>query len=298
MSPSPVSFGKPPRTLTEQVGLLVARGLQVSDPAAAERFLASTNYYRFVGYGLGFEEWGSNRERLDRFKPGTTFEQMVNLYRWDAQLRSLLSEALAIVEIHFRTALCYELVTATNDPFWHLNNANLQPGFDLAGLGRECEEAVQLSKEPFVQAYKAKYGSNRVPCWMAIELVSFNKWSKVYGKLKHRTLAKKVAGRMQAPPDDLASWMHSLVVLRNACAHHARLWDRTLSHRPSLTPRMKALAWPEDRLGVLIWIISDMLKHDSTLRTSFLDRLKDLLSRCPQPYESALGIRHATDVFR
>lgn len=290
MATSPVAFSKPPRTLAEQVELLVSRGLQVDDRPAAELFLGQVNYYRFVGYGLTFEEWEGEGKRLDRFREGTTFKMLVDLYRWDDALRRLLQGALAEIEIAFRSALCYEVVTAAGDPFWHLNKAYLQADFDLSGLERECVEAVRSSHEPFVKAYLAKYASERVPCWMVVELVSFNKWSKIYGKLRFKEHAKKVATRLKAPPDNLGSWIHSLVVLRNACAHHARLWDKPLSLRPSLTPRMRALNWPQDRLGVLIWIMADLLRPVPAARGRFVADLIALLARCPQPYERPLGL--------
>ena len=54
----------------QQVQKLIERGLVVQDHAAAQRFLAHLNDYRFSGYCLAFEA-----ER-HVFREGTTFEDV------------------------------------------------------------------------------------------------------------------------------------------------------------------------------------------------------------------------------
>lgn len=55
----------------------------------------------------------------------------------------------------------------------------------------------------------------------------------------HSTRDRKVAGRHVWPdiPDTvLTSWLQSLTDLRNACAHHARLWGMKLTVSPPAKP--------------------------------------------------------------
>ena len=81
-------FSKPFATYSEQLAILQKRGLIVSDTEAAEAFLAYSNYYRFSGYLLAFED-----KRHDLF-PNTTFENVRHLYEFDRNLRCLVSEAI------------------------------------------------------------------------------------------------------------------------------------------------------------------------------------------------------------
>lgn len=56
---------------------------------------------------------------------------------------------------------------------------------------------------------------------------------------------RKVAGRHAWPdiPDTvLTSWLQSLTDLRNACAHHARLWGMKLTVSPPAKPAGRTLA--------------------------------------------------------
>lgn len=41
----------------------------------------------------------------------------------------------------------------------------------------------------------------------------------------------------------LESWLHTLTVIRNICAHHARLWNRELGIKPA-SPTQKDFCWP------------------------------------------------------
>ena len=43
-------------------------------------------------------------------------------------------------------------------------------------------------------------------------------------------------------PYILESWMRSITYVRNLCAHHSRLWNRTLTLKPQLLQRPK-YAW-------------------------------------------------------
>ena len=45
-------FTKPPLSLSDQLALLVSRGLQVSDRADALHYLRHIGYYRLSGYAL------------------------------------------------------------------------------------------------------------------------------------------------------------------------------------------------------------------------------------------------------
>ena len=82
-------FKKPPLSLAGQVGLLESRGMIISDRSTAEEALLRLNYYRFSGYALHFEIF-KDRQRTHQFKPGTTFDAVLQLYEFDTRLRALL----------------------------------------------------------------------------------------------------------------------------------------------------------------------------------------------------------------
>ena len=53
----------------------------------------------------------------------------------------------------------------------------------------------------------------------------------------------RVARQFNLPQHEvLESWMRSVTVLRNCCAHHSRLWNRYLSYAPQMNASLRG-AW-------------------------------------------------------
>ena len=68
-------YNKPPLTYTEQVELLISRGLLVSDKKRAERHLSNISYYRLSAYMRTYKQI-ANGGILDDFIPGTTWDMV------------------------------------------------------------------------------------------------------------------------------------------------------------------------------------------------------------------------------
>jgi abortive infection bacteriophage resistance protein len=60
--------------------------------------------------------------------------------------------------------------------------------------------------------------------------------SILYQNLKPGRAKRNVAAAFGVSDTVFVSWLHTLVYVRNICAHHARLWNRTMGIRP-LMPR-------------------------------------------------------------
>ncbi|MBS0236578.1 MAG: Abi family protein [Proteobacteria bacterium] len=66
---------------------------------------------------------------------------------------------------------------------------------------------------------------------MVFEVLGFADVSKICSKLPYQHL-KALTQFFDHAPEVLVSWLRTLTVTRNVCAHHARLWDRTYSILP------------------------------------------------------------------
>ncbi|MEH6729852.1 MAG: Abi family protein [Pseudoalteromonas sp.] len=86
-----MQFPKAPITFAQQVDLLEDRGLVINDKESAAFYLSHINYYRLGTYWWSFIEDHQNHT----FKSATTFEQVLNLYSFDRELRLLLLDAIA-----------------------------------------------------------------------------------------------------------------------------------------------------------------------------------------------------------
>jgi len=91
----------------------------------------------------------------------------------------------------------------------------------------------------------------------------------------------------------LESWIRSITVLRNCCAHHARIWNRRFPLMPQL-PRHLSLAWIEvdgTKPMKLFALLSTILYLEQNIvsNSSIKERLLVLLMKQHQSRLKAMG---------
>jgi abortive infection bacteriophage resistance protein len=91
-------FSKPALSVDRQISLLTSRGLIIEDEAKAKHYLSFIGYYRLSGYCLHFQN-GGNSEIRHQFKPGTTFNSVLELYIFDRKLRLMLIDIIERIEV-------------------------------------------------------------------------------------------------------------------------------------------------------------------------------------------------------
>lgn len=282
-SPLPLTrpaFNKPWLSYCDQIALLQKRGLVVADPAAAAKFLSHVNYYRFSGYCLAFE---SGRHT---FIPGATFEQVQAAYEFDRTLRDLVTEALEVIELDVRARVAHHF-GQVHGPFGHTNTANFYTYFDHSGWIAKLHEEAERSKELFIIHYRGNYaGFPDMPIWIATEVMSFGAISQMF-KGMLRPDQKAICAFYGRQPNDLKSWLHHMVYVRNLCAHHSRLWDRIWSIKPDLPPGndwSPPLLNSNNRLFSTLLILCAMLGKCPTMSVftaSWRKRVEGLLASPP-----------------
>ncbi len=288
---------KPPLQLSEQVALLESRGMVIPDQEFAESTLLRINYYRLSGYGLHYEVFEGG-ERTHKFRPGTTFDQVVALYEFDSRLRALLFRYIEPVEVAFRTALCYEVAIRTGNPHWYLDRSSYTSWFDYDAMCESCQREFVRSEEVFIQSYKAKYVIPALPpMWMMIEIVPLGVWSKVYSALTDREAGEAVASLFRVKPYFLRSWIHTLTVLRNLCAHHCRLVHRTLPIRPDLPSDMRRYVSDNGVLAAQILVLTRLLEPLGN-NADLEGDLSSLLAAYPDVCRQDLGFALASEPSR
>jgi abortive infection bacteriophage resistance protein len=220
-------FKKAPLTYTQQLELLRSRGLTINDPDEALRFLSHVNYYRLAGYGFLFQK------PHDVFVSGTTFEQIVALYRLDEQLRDAVFAVLTTLEIFLRTRMAYEL-SHHSGAFAHYDLSIYQYEDKGKAWPTQLEEATIERREPFLKHYKEKYNDfPRLPIWIACEVIHLTSLSKFYSCLSSKS-KRLICSFAEVDHDVFTSWLHTITFIRNICAHHGRLWSRNISISPWL----------------------------------------------------------------
>lgn len=209
-----VPHAKPPLTFDQQLDLLASRGLVIADRPAAAVTLSRISYYRLSACCLPF------KVEHEHFRPGSTWEQVIDLSEFDRRLRILVTDALERVEVALRTAITYNLAHAYG-AFAHCSPAHFRPEFGHAGWNVRLDEEAAKSRETFIEHFRAKYdGFPRLPIWMASEVMSFGLLSRLFeGMVDHDQ--QKIGTLCSLPHLVLRSWLRTLTFVRNVCAHHA-----------------------------------------------------------------------------
>lgn len=234
-----MNYNKQPIDITTQLALLKQRGLIINDEGLALKQLASISYFRLASYWKTFE----TDEATHSFTSDFQFDDIISLYNFDKELRSIIFTAIHDIEIALRTRIIHYFSMA-HGAFWFMD-ASLFSSQSIFQICLDCIQAeLKRSKEDFLQEHFVKYDNPSMPpVWKTLEVVSFGTLSKLYQNMKDVEVKKQVAKSVSLPQYSyLESWMRSLSVLRNYCAHHARTWNRRSPAMPQL-PKRLPLPW-------------------------------------------------------
>lgn len=236
-------YDKPYLSVPDQIALLKSRGMLIENEQKASEYLSRLGYYRLSAYWYPFRAT-SHGKVTDNFKPGTTFNWALDLYSFDKKLRLQLLDVLERIEVFVRTAVALQLgqfdteahrVPALLDGQFTRINPKTQEVAHTEWLVT-LDRKARTSKEEFAVHFKTKYPSSRMPIWIAVELLDFGPLSIFLSGMKWADV-EAIAGTCGAPSRDvLATWIRSLSVVRNTCAHHARLWNKPLIDQPRMPP--------------------------------------------------------------
>ena len=230
-----MNYDKQPINIDEQLTLLQNRGLLIEDIATAKLQLRNISYFRIASYFRYMEE--DSQHHL--YKSGSTFGQAINLYLFDKELRQLIFKAIQDIEISLRTKMI-QVFSMEHGAFWFMDSSLFKNADFYDGCLDNIKKEVSRSNEDFIKEHYEKYTFPTLPpVWKTLEVVSFGTLSKVFCLFKDNRLKKQVAREFGLPQYTyLESWIRCITVLRNCCAHHARIWNRRFALKPQLPNRL------------------------------------------------------------
>ncbi|MCF8130517.1 MAG: Abi family protein [Deltaproteobacteria bacterium] len=215
-----MKFQKPPKTFDEQVGLLISRGMRIDDTKRAERYLSHLNYYRLAAYWLPYEK----DHTTHRFRLDTTFDLILQHYIFDRKLRLLIMDAIERIEVSLRTRWAYHLSHAYG-PHALLEPKVFNSKWSHAKNVDALKHTVQSSSEVFIRHFD-QYEEDLPPVWVSCEIMTLGQLSKWTKNLRRRKDRNAIARTYGMDEKNLTSFLHHLTIVRNHCAHHARIWNR------------------------------------------------------------------------
>jgi abortive infection bacteriophage resistance protein len=284
-----IPFTQPATDFNNQLETLKRRGLIINNESKFLHLLEHISYFRLSAYWYPLL---SIPKSAKNFKPDSNFDKVFKLYCFDRKLRRLILTELEKVEIAIRAKM-NNVLSLAHSPFWFCD-ATL---FNDAGLHtdtlRVLSQEVRRSDEVFIHEFINNFTDTYPPSWMILEIASFGTISKLYKNLKPNPSKREIANHFGLDESTFESWFHTMTYIRNACAHHARIWNKQISIRPQI-PRTTTKLWL--RSGTInnqriYFVLSSILFLLQTVddKNVFTKRLFMLLIRFPNTDLSAMG---------
>lgn len=171
---------KPFKTLAEQIEILRERNLTFTDEVTATQYLAAHGYYEIInGYKTTFLD-----EDGEKFKSGTTFEDIFALYYFDSKIRNSVMSSLEFVEAFLKQKLAYLLAEKHGELFHdYVSNSVFSAGKPLKNqnerkklfsdrdvLFRKFNGICNTQLDPFSH-YKENH--DNIPPWILVKGMDF-----------------------------------------------------------------------------------------------------------------------------
>lgn len=293
------TFDKRALSIDEHIGMLRARGLIISDDSSAKHYLNNISYYRLSAYTRPFYV---PHQPVHTFRQGTCFDDVLQLYIFDRELRLLLLDVIERLEVALRAQLANRLAQEYG-PHGYLDPAIFDTRYNHAWLVQKLQpDGKTPAVEPFLAHYNEKYTAapKQPPIWMAVELLTFKEVSILFSHLRLATDTQPIESHFGWKYTVLKSWFRSISDLRNLCAHHARVWNREFGTIP-VSPKRTPNDWPvvserlptgahfqsgqtinaRQRLYMQLVVIQSLMKPVSG-ESDWVQRLVQLLNRNPR----------------
>lgn len=212
-------------TFSQQVASLKnEKHIEISDPKYAEDILQRIGYFSLMGgckqlFRIPFTK---------KYKPGTTFDEIVALYQFDADLRELFLKYLLQIERHIGNLIAYYFIEAygvSQNEYMNPNNYNNIPRNrnTIGGLIKKLYGAINSTEHDYVNYHRTQYGN--IPLWVTASVLTFGSLSKMYHVLP-QSLRSKICRHFPNANNQrqLERYLSVLTKYRNVCAHGERLF--------------------------------------------------------------------------
>ncbi len=226
-------MAKQATTVDEQIALLESRGMVIPNKDKAREQLLDIGYYRLGFYWYYFQKSRSNQEFIEN----THFEDAIDLYYLDVDLRNLLSKHIYRIEVNFRTQLIYHTSNRFKEDNQWFANPDIVRGFDAEMFESRIYKSLREDNLHIIRhhlKYPIDVYPNEVyaPAWKTIEFLAFGQVLRIFDKIKDSRVKDLIAntynirgfGSLEAYKI-LYRYLVAIINIRNICSHSNVLFD-------------------------------------------------------------------------
>ena len=222
-----------------QIKYLKQKQLAINDEISAIKALEKTGYYGLInGYKDIFKDPATNT-----FYPGTTFDDIYNLYLFDAELRAIFLKYILIFEKHVKSSISYHFSKIHgNGILYYQNINNYDCGnnvSDVKYLFHKMNGKIKgRHPSPQIAHYMNTYQD--VPLWVLTTDLTIGETTSMYRYLKGHCKTLVCNDFHHIGRNELGKMLVILTKYRNICAHGNRLFNsKTQDSIPDLIAHQK-----------------------------------------------------------
>lgn len=273
-----MKYSKKPYTVEELIHILKDRKLIITNEDRVIKYLNTIGYFRITGYMYHLQDSSTNI-----FYDNVTFDNIVDLYKFDKKLRAIIIEYLERIEVALRTKITNKF-SLKHGFFWYRDENLFAKHEIFYSINNEIKDKFQDPQENFLKSFKLKYFSETFPpSNMALEILTLGKLSRLFEALKNDDEKMEIGKEFNLPPSILSSWLIYLTNVRNLCAHHSRLWNKRISADRPIIPKRELYKFhreiTDDFNTSMYGIISliNRILYSFNPDNKFIDKIENLL---------------------
>jgi len=277
---------KNPTTFQDQVTLLQNKRIIIPDASQCIELLSTANYYRLSGYLLPFMQSGSSTCFMD-----VEFDRLLNIYRFDAELRNLISFAIEKIEIYLRTQFAYYSAHHYGAA-GYMSSASYNSRHNHAMFLSKINQCISENSNTLVVRHHMNKYNGQFPIWVIVDFFSIGMLSYFYRGMKNNDKANLAQSMYGVNYQTLESWMRCITDLRNKCAHYSRLYYWVFPAIPRM-PSNTAYV-PTRRLFAQLYMLKLMYPYPDKWNDDFVKPLEKII----QKYKTHISLNHIDFPYR
>ena len=265
---------QPPLDVDSQIENLISIGLIVADREYAASFLNDVSYFRLIkAFSLGLKHRNGN------YHPEITFEQIVDLYKFNCDFRQLLFSIIERIEVNLRCRLGNYFSSQYGILGYENPDNFVNPAYHSELIEDIEQEIGRNPKSPFVKNFRDNYVDSKIPMYAVVELFSFGTLSKFFKNMKAPD-KKAVAQKYGVGYTYFESWIENIAYVRNLCAHYGRLYNAKLSKTPILYKQYSEVGIGNQRIYATLLCIKHLVPLDDHW-FHFVQNMKAIIAEHP-----------------
>lgn len=280
-----IPYTKPHATAMQRVQHLIARGLSVPDPNAAAHEIDLIGYERLRIYFISRRQVATAGRP---FRPGTAYQEIKRLYECDARLRDEVFAAVGKFEVLFRNAISETLSEAHGSHPYFVVGAFKDPAGNIDAI-KIFTDVYLRSRDRRAKHYRETYGDPILPpIWTLKEFLTFGAASRIYQDLSS-AFRGDISRDFGVPSSEVfTSWLECFVDLRNICAHHDRLFNRSFQKQPRTFSSAAVPTAPKNKLKAILQCLDYVLDKRS-VPANVATKVSAIIGTYPEMHPTEAG---------